>query len=73
MSASYYQSKLDAVNVAIAAQEIATATLEVRFADGRAVKSRNDLEALYAERARLEVSLNRVSYGGIRISRGAAL
>ena len=69
-TAAYYQAKLDDVNTAISALE--TGTQETELADGRRVR-RQGIEALYAERARLEANLNRVSRTGLSISRGAAL
>lgn len=70
MSQSYYQTRLDEVNAAIASIE--TGAAEVTFADGRRVR-RADLQAMYAERARLEAALDRASRTGgtIGISRGA--
>lgn len=71
MSSSYYQDKLDGVNTAITALEAGES--EARLADGRMVRN-HDIASLYAERARLETELARVSRtrGGVAISRGAA-
>lgn len=72
MSASYYQTALDAVNAAISAIEAGES--EARLADGRMVRN-HDIASLYAERARLEREVARTSRSGgrIAISRGAPL